>query len=81
MQMRRCIKLYWAHEPQALTLAKKQFEFMEKGDTEDEAYDKAVNFVEEKEGEAYENLKKLMSDLGRLHGGSRHKVAFPCHSR
>ena len=41
---------YWAHEPQALTLAKKQFEFMEKGDTEDEAYDKAVNFVEGERG-------------------------------
>ena len=39
---------YWAHEPQALTLAKKQYEFMEKGDTETAAYDKAVTYVEER---------------------------------
>ena len=67
---------YWAHEPQALTLAKKQYEFMEKGDTETEAYEKAMTFVEEREGEAYENLKQLMSDLGASMGGVDVKLPF-----
>lgn len=67
---------YWAHEPQALTLAKKQYEFMEKGDTETAAYDKAVTYVEEREGEAYESLKTLMSDLGDSMGGVDVKLPF-----
>ena len=67
---------YWAHEPQALTLAKKQYEFMGNGDTETVAYEKAVTYVEQREGEAYDSLKKLMSDLGDSMGGVDVKLPF-----
>jgi hypothetical protein len=60
---------YWAHEPQALTLAKKQYEHMEQGDTESEAYEKALIHVEKIEGEAYASLQTLMGDLGESLGG------------
>jgi hypothetical protein len=67
---------YRAHEPQALTLAKKQYEYMELGDNEAEAYEKAVKFVEIKENEAYDGLKKLMSDIGESLGGVEVKLPF-----
>ena len=67
---------YRAHEPQALTLAKKQYEYMELGDSEIEAYDKAVKFVEVKENEAYDSLKNLMSELGDSLGGVEVKLPF-----
>ena len=42
---------YWAHEPQALTLAKKQYEYIQSGDSEERAYQKAVAYVDELEND------------------------------
>ena len=67
---------YRAHEPQALTLAKKQYEFMELGDSETEAYEKAMKFVEIQENEAYDGLKKLMGEIGDSLGGVEVKLPF-----
>jgi len=56
---------YWAHEPQALTLAKKQYELLQKNKdmSEDEAYQKAILFVEELENDSYLKLKSVMDDI------------------
>ena len=51
---------YWAYEPQALTLAKKQFEFMESGESETVAYDKAMDYVDSIENDSYKSLKALL---------------------
>ena len=48
---------YRAHEPQALTLAKKQYEYMELGDSETEAYEKAVKICRNEGNEVYDSLK------------------------
>ena len=67
---------YRAHEPQALTLAKKQYEYMELGENEDLAYDKAIKYVEKMEDEAYSDLKKLMGEIGESLGGVEVKLPF-----
>jgi len=56
---------YWAHEPQALTLAKKQYELLQKnpGLSEDEAYQQAMAHVDELEDKAYSKLKALLVDV------------------
>lgn len=54
---------YWAHEPQALTLAKKQYEYMQKGQTEEEAYQNAVKYVNTLENESYLELNKIVKSL------------------
>lgn len=51
---------YWNQEPQALTLAKKQHEFMQQGLSEEDAYLKACDFVSDIESKSYEALKGLL---------------------
>eukprot|EP01041_Mallomonas_annulata_P004181 gene4181-8317_t len=51
---------YWYHEPQALTLAKKQYEMMQSGLSEEEAYRKAIEYVNVLESRSYEELKDLL---------------------
>lgn len=54
---------YWAHEPQALTLAKKQYELIQAGVSEEDAYRQAVTHVHELENASYESLKALHGEL------------------
>ena len=54
----RVYPAYWAQEPQALTLAKKQYELMQSGLSEEEAYKKSVEYVNVLENEAYLRLKE-----------------------
>lgn len=54
---------YWAQEPQALTLAKKQFEFMQQGMDEEEAFQKATDFVSDLESKSYEELKSVLGAI------------------
>lgn len=54
---------YWAQEPQALTLAKKQYEFMQQGMDEDEAFHKATEYVSDLESKSYEELKGVLDAL------------------
>lgn len=54
---------FWQHEPQALTLAKKQYELMQTGLTEDNAYNKAVEYIEALESASYETLRKLLDSM------------------
>lgn len=51
---------YWKHEPQAFTLAKKQYEYMNAGMKEEEAYKKAVQYVDELEDRSYGEMKDLV---------------------
>eukprot|EP01038_Epipyxis_sp_PR26KG_P005458 gene5458-7554_t len=50
---------YWQHEPLALRLAKKQYELMTSGMSEDEAYKVAMNYVHELESKDYEKILDL----------------------
>jgi hypothetical protein len=54
---------YWAQEPQALTLAKKQYEFMQQGLDEEEAFQKATEFVSDLESKSYEELKSVLDAI------------------
>ena len=59
----RVYPAYWQHEPQALTLAKKQYELMQKGISTDDAYKQALEYIEVIEDKAYDNLKLFLSSL------------------
>ena len=61
----RVYPAYWQHEPQALTLAKKQYELMEQGMSEEQAYDAAVKHVETLENQSYEDMKALLDKAGQ----------------
>jgi hypothetical protein len=54
---------FWQHEPQALTLAKKQYELMQTGLDEDSAYNKAVEYIEALESTSYESLRELLDNM------------------
>ena len=51
---------YWQQEPQALTLAKKQYQFIQEGFDEDTAYNKARAYVDELEDKSYQELKSFL---------------------
>lgn len=51
---------YWKHEPQAFTLAKKQYEYIQAGMEEEAAYKKAVQYVDELEDKSYSEMKELV---------------------
>lgn len=56
---------YWQEEPVALTLAKKQYEMMQKGFSEESALREAQKYVNTLENDAYENMikvKRIMAD-------------------
>mmetsp|Transcript_8023 Transcript_8023/g.11986 ORF Transcript_8023/g.11986 Transcript_8023/m.11986 type:complete len:607 (-) Transcript_8023:202-2022(-) len=54
---------YWQNEPQALILAKKQYEFMKDGFDEESAYDKAVKYVNEIENNSFLELNSALATL------------------
>ena len=54
---------YWQNEPQALTLAKKQYALMRDGMAEDLAYEKAVEYVNGLENTSYEEMMKFLQIL------------------
>lgn len=56
---------YWMHEPQAFTLAKKQYEHIQAGLSEEEAYKKAIAYVDEMEDQSYTELKQLVETLSK----------------
>ena len=51
---------YWQQEPQALTLAKKQYQYMQEGLDEETAYNKAVSYIDELEDQSYNELKSIL---------------------
>jgi hypothetical protein len=65
----RVYPAYWQHEPQALTLAKKQYELIQNGSSEEEAYEAAVKYVDELENQSYEALQELLANAQG--GGAR----------
>ena len=57
---------YWVHEPQALTLAKKQYELLQKSNgtlSEEEAYQQALTYVDELENASFLKLKAVLADI------------------
>jgi hypothetical protein len=62
----RVYPAYWQQEPQALKLAKKQFEHMQNGDDEETAFRKAELFVDELENQSYLDLKALHEALAEM---------------
>lgn len=54
---------YWQNEPIGLTLAKKQFQFMQKGDDEETAFKKAEEYVNGLENKAYLAMRELRDAL------------------
>ena len=51
---------YWKEEPHALILAKKQYEFMQNGLDEENAYKNAVEYVDDLESKSYDELKDFI---------------------
>lgn len=54
---------FWQQEPLAMTLAKKQYEFVQHGFDEDTAYKGALEFVEKLESKSYEELKSVVDEV------------------
>eukprot|EP01035_Chromulina_nebulosa_P055601 gene55601-76189_t len=54
---------YWQNEPQALTLAKKQYALMKDGMSEELAYEKAVEYVNSLENTSYEEMMNFLQML------------------
>ena len=67
---------YWAHEPQALTLAKKWYEFQQSGMEDKEAYEAAVSYVERLEDDSYTNLKDVLRYMKDRDGASSSEVHY-----
>lgn len=59
----RVYPAYWQQEPHALVLAKKQYEHMKNGDTEEVAFRKAEEYIDEIENISYLELKKFQDEL------------------
>ena len=59
----RVYPAYWQQEPQALVIAKKQYEYMQTGDDEETAFRKAEQYMDGLENEAYLKLKNLHEAL------------------
>jgi hypothetical protein len=60
----RVYPAYWQQEPLALTLAKKQYELMKKGMSEKDAYDGALEYTDQLEGRAYDEMKNIIEKSG-----------------
>ena len=54
---------YWRQQPLALILAKKQYEFVQKGLSEEEAYKKAVECVDIEESKSYDKMKEVHNHI------------------
>ena len=54
---------YWAHEPEAMTLAKKWYEFQQTGMDEKEAYNAAKSYVEKLEDKSYTIINEIVAEL------------------
>lgn len=59
----RVYPAYWQDEPLGLTLAKKQYQYMQNGDSEKEALKKAEEYVESLEVKSLSNLRALHAEL------------------
>ena len=76
----RVYPAYWQHEPQALTLAKKQYELMQNGINENDAYNQALEYVEVLEDKAYDNLKIFLSSLNNDSNNNGNSIKKPWSS-
>lgn len=63
-------------EPQALTIAKKQYQLMKEGLSEELAYSKAIEQVSDLENESYLKLKKIQEDIQKEGAKSAHFSRF-----
>ena len=57
---------YWQQEPLALTLAKKQYAFMQEGDSEEIAFRKAEKYVDDIENKSYVELLAIRETLNDM---------------
>lgn len=57
---------YWQQEPLALTLAKKQYTFMQEGDSEEIAFRKAEKYVDDIENKSYVELLAIRETLNDM---------------
>jgi hypothetical protein len=62
----RVFPAYWNQEPQALTLAKKQYEHIQNGLDEESAYQKAIAYVNELEGESFLEMEKVSEAFSKM---------------
>lgn len=58
---------YWQQEPLALILAKKQYLYMQQGDSEEVAFRKAEEYVDEVENKSYVELLAITETLDSMH--------------
>ncbi|RYH32025.1 hypothetical protein EON65_01335 [archaeon] len=59
---------YAGLEPQALTLAKKQYRYIQNGMNEKDAFNKAMEYVNELENNAYVSMKKVVESVRKGKG-------------
>ena len=60
----RVYPAYWMHEPSALTLAKKQYQLMVDDNlSEEDAYEIALDYIDDAENASYEELKEFRAKL------------------
>lgn len=64
---------YWRQQPLALILAKRQYEFIQQGLSEEEAYKKAVECVDVEESKSYDKLKEI---LNHIENSKQAKLSF-----
>jgi hypothetical protein len=63
---------FYRHEPQALTLARRQYELVKEGMKEEDAYQKAVAYVGDLENAAYVDIKSKVAIFQKI--GTRESI-------
>ena len=61
--LERVYPAYWKQEPQALTLAKIQYELMGKGVSEEDAWTQAMDQIRILESKAYEEVQQMLQTI------------------
>jgi hypothetical protein len=64
----RIYPAYWEHDTTPLAIAKRQYDLMQQGLTEEEAYFKALEYVEQIEADAYDAMEKMLLSIQSLNG-------------
>lgn len=64
----RIYPAYWEHDTTPLAIAKRQYDLMQQGLTEEEAYFKALEYVEQFEADAYDSMEKTLLSVRALKG-------------
>jgi hypothetical protein len=64
----RIYPAYWEHDTTPLAIAKRQYDLMQQGLSEEEAYFKALEYVEQIEADAYDSMEKMLLSIQSLQG-------------